>query len=77
MSDHLWHNCRQIVKEDKKFIYEDWKECIRPLLDLGPLKGKAHFFGVEEYIAAKSLVASRSFEIDDFHGSGMVPLADL
>ncbi|XP_044482455.1 N-lysine methyltransferase setd6 isoform X3 [Mangifera indica] len=68
---------RQIVEEDKKFIYEDWKEYIRSLLDLAPLKGKAHFFGVEEYIAAKSLVASRSFEIDDYHEYGMVPLADL
>lgn len=77
MSDYLCHNSRQIVKEDKKFIYEDWKEYIRSLLDLAPLKGKAHFFGVEEYIAAKSLVASRSFEIDDYHEYGMVPLADL
>ncbi|KAJ0097727.1 hypothetical protein Patl1_28187 [Pistacia atlantica] len=71
------HKVLQIIKEDKKFIYEDWKECIRPLLDSTPLKRKAHFFGVEEYIAAKSLVASRSFEIDDYHGPGMVPLADL
>lgn len=35
------------------------------------------YFGVEHYFAAKSLIASRSFEIDDHHGFGMVPLADL
>ncbi|XP_049392604.1 ribosomal lysine N-methyltransferase 3 [Solanum stenotomum] len=40
-------------------------------------KLKAEHFGVKEYLAAKSLIASRSFEIDDYHGCGMVPLADL
>ncbi|KAL0303598.1 UNVERIFIED_CONTAM: hypothetical protein Sradi_6227900 [Sesamum radiatum] len=34
-------------------------------------------FTADEYIAAKSLVASRSFQVDEYHGSGMVPLADL
>ncbi|XP_031402076.1 ribosomal lysine N-methyltransferase 3 isoform X1 [Punica granatum] len=64
------------VKEDKALIREDWKECILPLLDsfseLNP-----GFFGVNQYLAARSLIASRSFEIDDYHGFGMVPLADL
>ncbi|GKV25406.1 hypothetical protein SLEP1_g34853 [Rubroshorea leprosula] len=35
------------------------------------------FFGIEDYFAAKSLISSRSFEIDEYHGFGMVPLADL
>ncbi|KAL5755381.1 hypothetical protein ACOSP7_023601 [Xanthoceras sorbifolium] len=65
------------IKQDKPLIYEDWKESILPLLDSTPLKFKSEFFGVEEYFAAKSLIASRSFEIDDYHGFGMVPLADL
>ncbi|XP_021889870.1 N-lysine methyltransferase setd6 isoform X1 [Carica papaya] len=64
------------VKEDKALIYEDWKESILPLMD-APLKVNKCFFGVEEYFAAKSLVASRSFEVDEYHGFGMVPLADL
>nr|XP_016444687.1 PREDICTED: N-lysine methyltransferase setd6-like isoform X2 [Nicotiana tabacum] len=38
----------KIVKDDKALIYEDWKECIEPLLTS-----------------------------DDYHGFGMVPLADL
>ncbi|XP_052196664.1 ribosomal lysine N-methyltransferase 3 isoform X2 [Diospyros lotus] len=71
----------KIVKEDKALIYEDWQECILPLLDSAPLtiyeELNPDFFSVEEYFAAKSLVASRSFEIDDYHGFGMVPLADL
>lgn len=68
---------RQIVKEDKALIYDDWKENILPLMDSTSLKLSPDFFGVEQYIAAKSLVASRSFEVDDYHGFGMVPLADL
>ncbi|KAF6167103.1 hypothetical protein GIB67_041358 [Kingdonia uniflora] len=67
----------KIVKEDKTIIYEDWKECILPLMDLEQLKINPNSFAVEQYFAAKSLVSSRSFEIDDYHGSGMVPLADL
>ncbi|KAL8167929.1 hypothetical protein V2J09_009428 [Rumex salicifolius] len=65
------------VREDKDLIYSDWKECILPLIDSLPSNIDPKFFGVEEYFAAKSLVASRSFAIDDFYGSGMVPLADL
>lgn len=71
------YNCRQAVIEDKALIYEDWKESILPLLDLAPSNVNPKFFGVEQYFAAKSLISSRSFEIDDYHGFGMVPLADL
>ncbi|KAH1229967.1 Ribosomal lysine N-methyltransferase 3 [Glycine max] len=54
-----------------------WKENILPILDLAPLKLNPKFFGIEQYFAAKSLISSRSFEIDNYHGFGMVPLADL
>ncbi|KAK3009888.1 hypothetical protein RJ639_012132 [Escallonia herrerae] len=67
----------QIVREDKLLICEDWKEFILPILDSAPTELNPAFFGIEEYLAAKSLIASRSFEIDDYHGSGLVPLADL
>lgn len=69
--------CRQIVKEDKALVYQDWKECIKPLLGSASFELNAEFFTVDEYFAAKSLIASRSFQIDEYHGSGMVPLADL
>ena len=71
------YNCRQTVQEDKALVYEDWRENILPLLDSEPSKLNPAFFGVEQYFAAKSLISSRSFEIDDYHGFGMVPLADL
>ncbi|XP_057427290.1 ribosomal lysine N-methyltransferase 3 [Lotus japonicus] len=67
----------QTVQEDKTLMYEDWKENILPLLDLAPSELNPEFFSVEQYFAAKSLITSRGFEIDDYHGSGMVPLADL
>lgn len=65
------------MKEDKVLIYEDWKENILPLLGSESFNLNPIFFGVEQYFAAKSLIYSRSFEIDDYHGFGMVPLADL
>ncbi|KAM7259488.1 hypothetical protein ACFE04_015229 [Oxalis oulophora] len=65
------------IKEDKGHIFEDWKENILPLIESLPSNIDPNFFGVEQYFAAKSLIASRSFEIDDYHGFGMVPLADL
>lgn len=68
----------QIIKEDKALVYQDWKECIKPLLTSAtPVEINPDFFTVDEYLDAKSLIASRSFEIDEYHGSGMVPLADL
>ncbi|XP_022741447.1 N-lysine methyltransferase setd6 isoform X2 [Durio zibethinus] len=65
------------VKEDKALIYEDWKESILPLVYLAPQTFSPCAFSVEEYFAARSLIASRSFQIDEYHGFGMVPLADL
>ncbi|EXC30814.1 hypothetical protein L484_027993 [Morus notabilis] len=65
------------VKEDKVLIYEDWKESILPLLELESFQLDPSFFDIKDYFAAKTLIASRSFEIDDYHGFGMVPLSDL
>ncbi|KAL1191494.1 Ribulose-1,5 bisphosphate carboxylase/oxygenase large subunit N-methyltransferase [Cardamine amara subsp. amara] len=67
----------KVVKEDHVLIYEDWKENILPLTSSLPQSVDPDSFGIKEYLAAKSLIASRSFQIDDYHGSGMVPLADL
>lgn len=69
--------CRQTVKEDKALIVEDWKESILPLLDSSPSKLNPSFFSVEQYFAVKTLIASRAFQVDEYHGYGMVPLADL
>ncbi|KAK9011467.1 hypothetical protein V6N11_044317 [Hibiscus sabdariffa] len=65
------------IKEDKTLMYEDWKENILPLVYSAPESLDPSSFSVEEYFAARSLISSRSFMIDEHHGSGMVPLADL
>ncbi|XP_074576984.1 uncharacterized protein LOC141833437 isoform X1 [Curcuma longa] len=65
------------VKEDKSFVYEDWREFIKPLVLSGTWNIDPDRFGVEQYFSAKSLVSSRSFQIDSRYGFGMVPLADL
>lgn len=68
---------RQAIKEDKTLMYEDWKENILPLVYSAPQSLNPSSFSVKEYFAARSLIASRSFQIDEYHGFGMVPLADL
>jgi N-lysine methyltransferase SETD6 len=65
------------VKQDREFLCEDWKECIEPLILSGELDVDQDDFSLEKYLSAKTLVSSRSFQIDNYHGSGMVPLADL
>ncbi|EOA23789.1 hypothetical protein CARUB_v10017003mg [Capsella rubella] len=67
----------KVVKEDHVLICEDWEENILPLTSSLPQNVDPDSFGIKDYLAAKSLIASRSFQIDDYHGSGMVPLADL
>lgn len=69
---------RQVIKEDRRLMKSDWKECYGILLDLfGESKFPAKWFSLNHYLGAKTLVASRAFEVDDIHGFGMVPLADL
>lgn len=58
-------------------MYEDWREFIKPLILSGSWNIDPDSFGVEHYFSAKSLVSSRSFQIDSHYGFGMVPLADL
>jgi SET domain-containing protein 6 len=71
------HFCRQAVLEDKKLIEEDWEECILPLCEKNPHDFPAVHFTLEDYFLAKTLISSRAFEVDEYHGYGMVPLADL
>ncbi|WVZ67944.1 hypothetical protein U9M48_016956 [Paspalum notatum var. saurae] len=67
----------KIVKQDREFLCEDWTECVEPLISSGELDVDLDDFSLEKYFSAKTLVSSRSFQIDSYHGFGMVPLADL
>nr|XP_043629194.1 N-lysine methyltransferase setd6 [Erigeron canadensis]XP_043629195.1 N-lysine methyltransferase setd6 [Erigeron canadensis] len=65
------------IKEDKALVYDDWKACIVPFVESAPVKLNPDDFGLDKYFSAKSLISSRSFQIDDYYGFGLVPLADL
>ncbi|KAJ7568046.1 hypothetical protein O6H91_01G016500 [Diphasiastrum complanatum] len=67
----------KVIKTDKRLMKEDWQECISPLIEENPHEFPRKWFSFDQYLAAKSLVSSRSFEVDEYHGYGMVPLADL
>ncbi|KAG6551635.1 hypothetical protein Mapa_006720 [Marchantia paleacea] len=67
----------KVIKEDRLLIEEDWMESIVPLTESNPAEFPAEWFTLDRFLAAKALVSSRAFEVDDYHGYGMVPLADL
>jgi SET domain-containing protein 6 len=66
-----------VIKEDRVCMEEDWEESIAPLSLQQPDYFPVNWFTLNHYLAAKTLVASRAFGVDDYHGLGMVPLADL
>eukprot|EP01018_Ginkgo_biloba_P023761 Gb_03288 [translate_table: standard] len=67
----------EVVKEDMQLLCEEWEESIVPLTALYPVEYPREWFSIEQYFAAKTVVGSRAFEVDDYHGFSMVPLADL
>ena len=67
-------------------MYRDWHRHIRPLTlpddpsdpesaPLLPLSPSLMSFS--HFVSARTLIASRGFTIDEWHGEGMVPIADL
>ncbi|KAI8923247.1 hypothetical protein BC831DRAFT_43031 [Entophlyctis helioformis] len=65
------------VASDLKQLREEYNDTILPLV-----KEHSDVFVVakstyDDFAAATSLVTSRAFQVDDYHGNSMVPLADL
>ncbi|KAI9193259.1 uncharacterized protein BJ171DRAFT_603962 [Polychytrium aggregatum] len=51
---------------------------LQPILQAHPtIFAPAEFFSMERSLSIASLIKSRAFEVDDYHGDSMVPLADL
>nr|CAB3474985.1 unnamed protein product [Digitaria exilis] len=48
----------KIVKQDRGFLCEDWKECIEPLISSGGLDVHPDDFSLDKYFSAKTLVSS-------------------
>ncbi len=65
------------IASDRKRLRAQWEAHVKPLTAAHPVAFPAAAFGHAAYVAARSLTASRGFAVDNFHGEGMVPLADL
>jgi SET domain-containing protein 6 len=65
------------ASEDLANVEDDYTTHVLPLLSTYPDRFKAELCTLQHFHYAASLVASRMFGIDDVHGAGMVPLADV
>jgi len=61
---------------DQALMKEDWETHVEGLPAAYPSRLLPESFTFDAMQRAASLVASRAFGIDDYHGTGMVPLAD-
>ncbi|KAJ3164540.1 hypothetical protein HDU88_005186 [Geranomyces variabilis] len=64
----------------RKSLYEDYDTRVVPALKAEGLLGTAgadRFFSRTAFLHAASLVSSRAFGVDAYHGDAMVPFADL
>ncbi|KAI7837623.1 hypothetical protein COHA_008549 [Chlorella ohadii] len=65
------------VQADREAAREDFEEHILPLVGKYPGRLRPEFVTLPNFHAAASLVASRAFGVDEWHGDAMVPLADI
>jgi len=64
--------------QDRMDIAEDYDTHVKPLLQKYPeALGSMKDTSLSSFTQAASLVASRAFAVDEDHGDGMVPLADV
>lgn len=62
---------------DKEAMLEDFESHVAPIPNKYPGRFIGNFVTFHNFMNAASLVASRAFGIDEFHGESMVPLADI
>ena len=67
------------VQEERDAIREDFQQHVLPLSEAYPdtIPSPSQGWTLDNFMNASSLVSSRAFGIDDDHGDGMVPLADV
>ncbi|RKP23724.1 hypothetical protein SYNPS1DRAFT_30521 [Syncephalis pseudoplumigaleata] len=66
------------IGKDKHGIKHDYDTQVVPLLKQAPdLFANEQAYTFEQFMRVSSLVASRAFFVDDYHGEAMVPLADI
>ncbi|KAJ3313692.1 hypothetical protein HDV04_001702 [Boothiomyces sp. JEL0838] len=64
------------LAQDIQYLQDDYKEHVIPLIEKYD-EFDAKFMTLERWMNATSLVTSRAFQVDEFHGESLVPLADL
>ncbi|KAI9592288.1 hypothetical protein BDF19DRAFT_451925 [Syncephalis fuscata] len=65
------------IVNDKLGIEHDYRTQVAPLVTKYPDLLKAEDYTLDQFIRVSSVVASRAFFVDDYHGDAMVPLADI
>ncbi|KAI9305094.1 hypothetical protein BJ944DRAFT_256026 [Cunninghamella echinulata] len=65
------------VYNDLQDLKEDYEEIVEPLLAKYPDIFNREAFTFDHFQKATTLVASRAFEVDAYHGNAMVPFADI
>lgn len=66
------------VLNDRQFIQEDFETHILPLMEThSDIFTNKSFWTFENFQKASTLVSSRAFNVDNWHGDAMVPLADV
>ncbi|KAG0165212.1 hypothetical protein DFQ28_009086 [Apophysomyces sp. BC1034] len=68
------------IRNDLKDLKEDYSQIVQPLLEKYPYIFSAdhsEHFSFDTFCRISTLVSSRSFEVDAYHGNAMVPFADV
>eukprot|EP00884_Botryococcus_braunii_P003665 jgi/Botrbrau1/1329/Bobra.0063s0043.2 len=69
--------CEDQPLSDRKLTQEDFEETVVPLLEQYPERLQRDKFTLDMFRTAASWLSSRRFGVDSFHGTCMVPFADL
>ena len=65
------------AREDRKLLESDFESIVLPLTETYPDIFTKEICTLDNFLNASSLVSSRAFQVDNYHGDAMVPLADM
>ncbi|TPX37021.1 hypothetical protein SmJEL517_g00802 [Synchytrium microbalum] len=65
------------LAKDKILLKADWTDNIVPILEANQDLFPPTVYSYDFFLRAMSLVTSRAFQVDAYHGDSMVPLADI
>ncbi|KAK9762634.1 hypothetical protein K7432_011450 [Basidiobolus ranarum] len=65
------------IGKEKIDLKDDYENLVMPILEKYPTLFPKDIFTFENFLNASTVVASRAFQVDDYHGDALLPLADL